>query len=82
MDSPPTGAAAGQPSSLPRLLYTPDEAAEITSLSRAWLIAHARKGKIPHRRLGWRTYRFAPEDLEAIKDMAARSVEVPTRRTA
>lgn len=58
-----------------RLLYTPQEAAEITSFTRDWLVRAASRGEIPHRRYGKRLFRFAHEDLEAIKDMGACPVE-------
>lgn len=54
-----------------RLLYTPQEAAELTSFTRDWLVRAASRGEIPHRRYGKRLFRFAHEDLEAIKDMGA-----------
>ncbi|TDB85660.1 DNA-binding protein [Actinomadura sp. 7K534] len=58
-----------------RLLYTPQEAAELTSFTRDWLVRAASRGEIPHRRYGKRLFRFAQEDLEAIKEMGACPVE-------
>jgi excisionase family DNA binding protein len=69
MENAPSGQAS-EPA-VDQLLYTPEEAAEIVRLTPYWLKFKARKGLIPHRRVG-RAFRFADEDLEAIKEMSAR----------
>lgn len=75
---PPRSNEAAAPEVEP-LLYTPDEASPIVNLKPHWLIANARKGLIPHRRIG-RYYRFAREDLEEIKRMFAQPVKGRSRR--
>lgn len=61
------------PAETEQLLYTPKEAAGMVSLTAHWLITRARKGEIPHHRVG-KLYRFGREDLEAIKKMHAQPV--------
>lgn len=56
------------------ILYTAEEAAPLVKLTPYWLKFRARKGLIPHRRVG-KLLRFAREDLEAIKDMSAQPVK-------
>lgn len=56
-----------------RLMYMPEEAAEIVGLTTHWLIKAAREKRIPHRRIG-SLYRFSREDLEAITTMFAQPV--------
>ncbi len=63
-----------------QLLYTPDEAASLVAVTAHWLISRARKGEIPHHRLG-KLYRFGREDLEAIKQMHAQPVGKKGRRS-
>ncbi|MCC5574572.1 helix-turn-helix domain-containing protein [Microtetraspora sp. AC03309] len=67
MSFPQTGETAQE---VKQLLFTADEAAPIVSLTAYWLTTNARAGKIPHRRIG-KLYRWAREDLEAIKAMSA-----------
>ncbi|KAB8186959.1 helix-turn-helix domain-containing protein [Nonomuraea phyllanthi] len=59
-----------------QILYTAEEAAALVQLTPYWLKYRARQGLIPHRRVG-RLFRFAREDLEAIKDMSAQPVKTP-----
>lgn len=73
MDNTPCDAPAPE-QAVDQLLYTPEEAAGIVQLTTYWLKYNARQGLIPHRRVG-RAFRFAIEDLEAIKDMSARPVK-------
>ncbi|TDC20015.1 DNA-binding protein [Actinomadura bangladeshensis] len=76
---PVMSSSPGSEIPMERLLYTPQEAAEITSFTRDWLVRAASRGEIPHRRYGKRLFRFAHEDLEAIKDMGACPVEPAER---
>lgn len=69
----PRDATAPEPA-VDQILYTPEEASEIVKLTPYWLKYKARLGLIPHRRVG-RLFRFAIEDLEAIKEMSAQPVK-------
>lgn len=55
-------------------LYKPEEAAAKLRVTRYWLIANARAGKIPHTRLHHRAYRFSEEDIDEIAAMRAQPV--------
>lgn len=63
-----------------QLLYTPQEASTIVSLTPHWLVKNAREGRIPHHRVG-RLYRFSLENLKAIKETTAQPVTAGQRPT-
>ena len=65
-----------------KVLYTPAEAAERTSLPESWLRKAATERRIPFRKVG-KHLRFSQADLDALVEQSAVAPAVtPIRRAA
>ncbi|WP_149264238.1 helix-turn-helix domain-containing protein [Actinomadura sp. K4S16] len=54
-------------------LIPPEDVARLFNKSTRWLKDQARRGRIPHRRVG-RSYAFAAEDIAAMREQFGRPV--------